>query len=100
MSITYTYQITAVNESAKCMEVVYSADGLTTYTVGTRLPFKDEPVESVIEMFAPLAMWVQETTPVYAPVVGTQGVIETSEPQQPELVAAANQPTTTGAQTL
>jgi hypothetical protein len=75
MSIVYTYTIKSVDEPARCMEVVYSADGLQTMHMGVRLPFEGESLESVIEAFAPIALWVEMATPVYAPAVGTVGQI-------------------------
>lgn len=80
MSITYTYEIVSVNEAARCMEVVYSAEGRQTMHIGARLPFEGESLESVIKAFAPVPLWIELETPAVAPQVGTVGVIE------PELV--------------
>jgi hypothetical protein len=99
MSITYTYKITAVNEAARCMEVVYTTEGLTTYTIGTRLPFEGEQLESVIQAYAPIPQWIEESTPVVAPEVGVEGTIVPEEPAQPDL-SNIEQPTVQGAQTL
>ena len=76
MTITYTYEIIAVNESARCMEVVYSADGHQTMHIGTRLPFEGEMLEDVIKAFAPVALWLELATPVTTPRVGLTGTIE------------------------
>jgi hypothetical protein len=76
MSITYTYQIIAVDEAARNMEVVYSAEGHQTMHIGARLPFEGEPLEAVIKAFAPVPLWLALVTPVVAPAVGTSGTVE------------------------
>ncbi len=81
MSITYTYEIIAVDEAARCMEVVYSAEGHQTMHIGARLPFEGEALEDVIKAFAPVPLWLERVTPVVAPKVGLTGTIE----PEPEL---------------
>lgn len=76
MSITYTYEIIAVDEAARCMEVVYSAKGHQTMHIGARLPFEGESLENVIKAFAPVQLWAELATPVVAPQVGVMGTIE------------------------
>lgn len=76
MTITYTYKIIAVDEAARCMEVVYSATGHQTMHIGTRLPFEGEALENVIKAFAPVALWLELATPVTTPRVGLTGTIE------------------------
>lgn len=76
MSITYTYEIIAVDEAARCMEVVYSAEGHQTMHIGARLPFEGEALEDVIKAFAPVALWLELATPVVAPQVGLIGIVE------------------------
>lgn len=80
MSITYTYEIFSVNEAARCMEVVYSSEGRQTLHIGARLPFEGESLEAVIQMYAPISFWIEQETPVFAPVVGLTGVIAPPEP--------------------
>lgn len=75
MSIEYTFEIVSVNEAARCMEVVYSAEGHETMRIGTRLPFEGEALEDVISNFSPVALWVQRATPVVVPQVGVKGTI-------------------------
>ena len=70
MSITYTYEIVAVDEAARCMEVVYKADGHQTMHIGARLPFVGEALEDVIRQFAPVPLWIAAKTPVLVPAVG------------------------------
>ncbi len=86
MSIPYTYEIIAVDEAARCMEVVYSAEGHQTMHIGARLPFEGEPLEAVIKAFAPVPLWLEMATPVVAPQVGVSGVIE------PEIVVVESEP--------
>lgn len=75
MSITYTYQIISVDEAARCMEVVYSAEGHQTMHIGARLPFEGESLESVIDSFSPVALWREQELPVVIPTVGTSGSV-------------------------
>jgi hypothetical protein len=76
MSITYTYEIISVNESARCMEVVYSAEGHKTLHIGARLPFEGESLEAVIKMYAPLPYWHEAKRNVAPPQVGTSGQLQ------------------------
>jgi hypothetical protein len=75
MSITYTYEIIAVDEAARCMEVVYSAEGHQTMHIGARLPFEGEQLEDVIRVFAPVPLWEELSMTVVVPQVGSSGVI-------------------------
>lgn len=75
MSITYSYQIISVDEAARCMEVVYTAEGHQTMHIGARLPFEGEALEAVISQFAPVAYWQELQRPVLVPQVGTTGVV-------------------------
>jgi len=84
MSITYTYEIIVVNETARCMEVVYSAEGHQTMHIGARLPFEGEALEDVIKSFAPVPLWIERATPVVAPQVGAKGTIKPPAPVAPE----------------
>ena len=75
MSIQYTYTIESVDTTARCMVVVYEAQGHTTQRVGTRIPFEGETLEDVIVMFSPVPYWESQVRPLVAPEVGTSGVI-------------------------
>lgn len=93
MSIEYTYEITSVDEAARCMEVVYSAEGRQTMRIGARLPFEGESLEAIIDMYAPVAYWREQELSVVVPQVGTTGVITPPPPvvtpvlePQPEIV--------------
>jgi hypothetical protein len=82
MSITYTYQIFAVDVAARCMEVIYSAEGHQTMHIGARLPFEGEALEDVIKAFAPVPLWLELAATVVAPQVGMSGVIAPEAQQQ------------------
>jgi hypothetical protein len=75
MSIEYTYKIVSVDEAARCMEVVYTSVGRQTLHIGARLPFEGEELQAVIEMFAPVAYWREQETPVTVPEVGVIGTV-------------------------
>ena len=76
MHITYTYEIIAVDETARCMEIVYSSEGYQTVHIGARLPFEGETIENVIKMHAPVLMWLDSSKPISVPIVGQRGYID------------------------
>jgi hypothetical protein len=84
MSIAYTYEIVRVDEAARCMEVVYSAQGHQTMHIGARLPFVGESLEDVISMFAPVTLWLEMAAPVIVPQVGVSGTV--TPVQEPDVV--------------
>lgn len=75
MSIIYTYEIISVDADARCMEVVYSAEGHKTMHIGARLPYEGESLDAVIRNFAPVNYWLEQQIPVVTPVIGTTGVL-------------------------
>ena len=83
MSITYTYEIVAVDEAARVMEVVYTAEGHPTQHIGARLPYEGESLEAVIEMYSPVRFWEELQLAVVAPTVGVTGVIAPTAPVEP-----------------
>ncbi len=85
MSIAFKYTILNVDEASRCMEVVYEAEGHQTMHIGVRLPFKGEPLEEVIKMFAPIPLWVANMTPVVAPQVGVSGCIQPQDTTPPKV---------------
>lgn len=94
MSIPYTFEIIAVNEAARCMEVVYRADGHQTMHMGARLPFEGESLEAVIQMYAPIAYWEEQARAVVVPVVGTTGSWTPPDPVPLPTVASGEIPVT------
>jgi hypothetical protein len=101
MSIKYLYTITAVDKAARCMEIIYTAQGHQTMHIGARLPFEGEPLEQVVRMYAPVRYWEEQQLAVVAPEVGATGVLEPiPEPTPEPVVQDQIQPTVAGAQTL
>jgi hypothetical protein len=78
--ITYTYEIIAVDEAARCMEVVYTSPTHGVMHVGARLPFEGETVEQVVIMFAPVQEWRLRDLAVIVPEVGTSGELTDIDP--------------------
>lgn len=76
MSIKFTYEIISVDPQARCMEVVYRADGYETQHIGVRLPFEGESLEQVVLSFAPIPHWEALSRQVVAPAVGSSGEID------------------------
>lgn len=99
MSITYSFEIISVNEQARCMEIVYTAEGHQTMHIGARLPYEGETLEQVIRLYEPVRYWEEQQTPVIAPQVGTIGTLESLSGFESSQ-SAQNQPTVEGAQTL
>lgn len=84
MSIQYTYEIIKVDEAARSMEVVYSAEGHQTMHIGARLPFEGESLEDVIRAFAPVPLWLELAQPVQVPMVGAKGTLAPETPSEPD----------------
>lgn len=87
MNIEYTFEIISVDAAARCMEVVYSAEGHETMHVGARLPFEGESLEDVIKAYSPVLLWIERATPVVVPQVGATGMValtalEENNPQE------------------
>jgi hypothetical protein len=78
MSIKYTYEIINVDESSRCMEVVYSSNNRQTLHIGTRLPYEGESVEEVIRAYAPVAYWEEKERRVVLPSTGFSGEVDTA----------------------
>ena len=85
MSINYNYEIISVNESARCMEISYTAEGHPTQHIGARLPYEGETLETVVRIYSPVKYWEEIQRSVITPTVGASGNI----PAADEAVAAA-----------
>lgn len=81
MSIAYTYKIVSVDAAARCMEVVYTAEGHQTMHIGARLPFEGESLQAVVDQYAPVAYWLEQVRPVVVPQVGTSGMVQPPAPE-------------------
>jgi hypothetical protein len=73
MDIDYTYEVVAVNEAAKCMEVLYKAEGHAPQHIGARLPVEGESLSEIIAMYSPLAYWQEQKKKTMSVAVGTAG---------------------------
>lgn len=81
----FTFVVTSVDEAARCMDVVYTADGYEPVPVGVRAPVEGEDLSEVIARAAPIYVWDEidrARAPLALPVVGTAGRIEASAPQE------------------
>lgn len=79
MSIQYTYQIIKVDPQARVMEIVYNSEGRQPVHVGARLPYAGESVEAVVQMYSPVAYWLEREAEVIIPQVGAGGQIVPGE---------------------
>lgn len=76
MSITYNYEIIAVDEQAGVMEIVYTAEGHPTQHIGARLPAEGEVLEDVIKTYSPVNFWLELSVKRQSVPVGLSGTIE------------------------
>jgi hypothetical protein len=83
MNITYTYEIISVDQQARCMEVVYTSEGMPTMHIGARLPYEGETTEAIVEMYAPVRYWEEINTPVVPVNVGQSGTVVVPPPYVP-----------------
>jgi hypothetical protein len=103
MSIDFSYKIISVDASARCMEVVYTAEGHPIQHMGTRLPYEGETVESVVLAYAPIQLWLELKKAVVVPEVGISGNMPLAtemEQERQRFKEMEGQVKTTGAQTL
>lgn len=89
MSINYTYTIVSVDEQARCMEIIYAAEGHPTQHISARLPFVGETTESVVRMYAPVSLWLELSMPMVTPEVGQAGTINAADEAAAAQAAAA-----------
>ena len=91
MSITnFNYTIFAVDEAARCMEIIYTAEGQQTMHIGARLPFEGESLEDVVMSFAPISFWKEQAASVVVPTVGITGTISVSPAAKVVLATVEN----------
>ena len=88
MSITYTYEIINVDPQARCMEIVYRSEGRQTMHISARMPYVGESLEAVVQMFSPVAYWLEQETPVAEVQAGTAGAVEPPAPEPVTLESA------------
>ena len=84
----YSYEIVSVDENARVMEIVYTADGRQPIHVGARLPYVGETIEQIVDMFSPVRYWQERDTQVVVPEVGIKAdfVRPTPPPPTPEQI--------------
>lgn len=71
--IPYTYEVLNVDPTAKAMEVVYSSPGRQTLHIGARMPYVGETLEAIVQMYAPVAYWLEQERQVEAVAQGATG---------------------------
>ena len=94
----YTWKILESDVENRCMLVEYASEGRQTFTISTRLPSVDEPLDVVIEMFAPLPVWAEAdriVVPVETGLSGTKTVttapaVEEASPPEQSVIVTMN----------
>lgn len=72
-TVDYTYEITRVDPEAKSMDIVYTSEQYGSITVGARMPWEGETVESVVRSFSPVRFWIESDQAVGQVWLGYQG---------------------------
>lgn len=75
MSITYNYEIISTDAQARCMEVVYTAEGRKPVHISARLPYVGEQLSDIIAMYSPVAYWKELEAEVVVPAL-VSGTVE------------------------
>jgi len=75
-----TFEITAVNESLRCMDVVFRATGQPDVLVGARMPFEGEDLNTLVASVAPIGYWEDLAKQVVPVSVGTTGAVTLNTP--------------------
>lgn len=75
-----TFEITAVNESLRCMDVVFRATGQPEVLVGARMPFEGEDLNALMASVAPIGYWEDLAKQVAPVMVGTTGAVTLNAP--------------------
>ena len=94
----FKYEILAINEETRHMEVLFTKEGSMPLMVGTRIPFQNEKLEDVLMMYAPISRWEELNKTLNPPVVGTKGTLVYVEYVPPTVESRSN--IVVGAQTL
>jgi len=84
MNIDYTFEVASVDALAGCVEIIYTSQGYSTQRIGARLPYSDESIELIAEMYAPIGHWLNEGKTFAAVTVGASGALKYVEYVQPE----------------
>lgn len=82
MSIEYDYEIVSRDPQARVMEIRYTAPGRVPMNISARLPYAGESLESVIQMYSPVAYWLEQEAEVVVPEL-VSGRITPPAPEQP-----------------
>jgi len=75
-----TYEITAVNEQQRCMEVIFRATNQPDVLVGARMPFEGEDLATLVSSFAPIGYWEDLAKSILPVAVGATGAVTIAEP--------------------
>jgi len=75
MSIEYSYEIVRVDTQARVMEIVYTSEGRQTMHIGARLPYEGESLEAIVQMYSPVAYWMEQEATVVPPQLGASGTM-------------------------
>lgn len=103
MSINFNYKIVSVDEQARCMEIVYTAEGHPTQHIGARFPYEGETIEQIIRTYAPIYNWLELKKAVIVPEVGISGhmpLADEIEQENQRIQEVESRIRTSGAQTL
>lgn len=72
--LVYNYEIIDVDYTSKSMEIVYKHATYGTMNISTRLPYTDETLDQLVEMYAPVDYWLEQNKKPLQVSVGTTGM--------------------------
>lgn len=80
--ITYTYEVTSVDEVHKAMTILYTSPEYGTVLVGAPMPMEGETLDGIAEMYSPVATWLTKDRAVLPVAVGATGSLEHELPTE------------------
>lgn len=78
----FSYEIVSVNETAKSMDVRFSAEGHDDILIGMPMPKEGEDIRNLMAAFAPIPMWQQRAAVVQSVSSGTTGEVWADHPTE------------------
>lgn len=93
MAETFTYQVVRVDNEAGVMDVIYSAEGKESLTVGVPIPRVGEDMALHMASYAPVGQWRPADTTLADIQVGMAGEIaKAAVPEAPASTVPVTEP--------
>jgi len=89
--ITYTYEIVSVSEDHRAMTILYTSPEHGTAMVGAPMPLEGETLDSIADMYSPVASWLTMGRAVLPVSVGDSGALSFEVPDAPNEMVVMEQ---------